>query len=124
MFQLTSLIIRRHLLSCGGARLVLTNYNNVVFSLKIPHLVAETHRSHVPGAPEKGEGVVPSTDLTQRRVNALKPRRTTYDVRDSDLKGFRVRIPPSGHKRYFPCRRRGSSGVLRHNPEEWVDPVP
>ena len=44
---------------------------------------------------------MPSTDLTQRRVDVLKPRRTTYDIHNSELKGFGVRILPSGRKRYF-----------------------
>ena len=39
--------------------------------------------------------------LNDRRVTALKPRRATYDARDRDLKGFGVRILPSGAKRYF-----------------------
>ena len=39
--------------------------------------------------------------LSERRVNALKPRKSAYDVRDRDLKGFGVRILPSGPKRYF-----------------------
>ena len=39
--------------------------------------------------------------LTQRRVYALKPRRSAYDVRDRDLKGFGVRVLPSGARRYF-----------------------
>ena len=39
--------------------------------------------------------------LNQGRVNALKPRRSAYDVRDRDLKGFGVRVLPSGTKRYF-----------------------
>ena len=39
--------------------------------------------------------------LTQRRVDALKPRRSAYDVRDRDLKGFGVRVLPSGARRYF-----------------------
>ncbi len=39
--------------------------------------------------------------LTQRRVDALKPRRSAYDVRDRDLKGFGVRVLPSGGRRYF-----------------------
>ena len=42
-----------------------------------------------------------TTRLDERRVNALKPRKTAYDVRDRDLKGFGVRILPSGAKRYF-----------------------
>ena len=44
---------------------------------------------------------MPSTRLTQRRVDTLKPRQQTYDVRDPSLKGFGVRILPSGSKRYF-----------------------
>ena len=39
--------------------------------------------------------------LNQRRVDALKPRKSAYDVRDRDLKGFGVRVLPSGAKRYF-----------------------
>ena len=39
--------------------------------------------------------------LNQGRVDALKPRRSTYDVRDRELKGFGVRVLPSGAKRYF-----------------------
>ena len=35
---------------------------------------------------------MPSARLTQRRVNTLKPRKQTYDVRDPGLKGFGVRI--------------------------------
>ena len=39
--------------------------------------------------------------LDQRRVDTLKPRKSAYDVRDRDLKGFGVRVLPSGAKRYF-----------------------
>ena len=39
--------------------------------------------------------------LNQRRVDALKPQKSTYDVRDRDLRGFGVRVLPSGAKRYF-----------------------
>ena len=39
--------------------------------------------------------------LSDRRVDALKPRKAAYDVRDRDLKGFGVRILPSGARRYF-----------------------
>ena len=39
--------------------------------------------------------------LNDRRVEALKPRKSTYDIRDRDLKGFGVRVMPSGAKRYF-----------------------
>lgn len=39
--------------------------------------------------------------LDARRVEALRPRRSAYDVRDHDLKGFGVRTLPSGDKRYF-----------------------
>ena len=39
--------------------------------------------------------------LSQRRVDALKPRKSAYDVRDPELKGFGVRVLHSGAKRYF-----------------------
>ena len=39
--------------------------------------------------------------LSERRVDALKPRKSAYDVRDRELKGFGVRVLPSGARRYF-----------------------
>ena len=39
--------------------------------------------------------------LNQHRVDALKPRKSAYDVRDRGRKGFGVRVLPSGAKRYF-----------------------
>ena len=41
------------------------------------------------------------TRLTQRRVDALAPRRAVRDIRDTQLKGYGVRVMPSGAKRYF-----------------------
>ena len=41
------------------------------------------------------------TRLTQRRVDALPRRRAVRDVRDIELKGYGVRVMPSGAKRYF-----------------------
>ena len=39
--------------------------------------------------------------LTDARVRALKPRKSTYHVRDAKLRGFGVRVLPSGAKRFF-----------------------
>ena len=39
--------------------------------------------------------------LNECRVDALKPRKSTYDIRDRELKGFGVRVLSSGAKRYF-----------------------
>ena len=39
--------------------------------------------------------------LSQTRVKALRPRTSAYDIRDAKLKGFGVRVPPSGAKRFF-----------------------
>ena len=39
--------------------------------------------------------------LNQSRVDRLKPRDSTYDLRDTDLKGFGIRVLPSGKKSYF-----------------------
>ena len=44
---------------------------------------------------------MPTLRLTQARVDALNPRKAAYDLRDRDLKGFGVRVLPSGAKRYF-----------------------
>ena len=44
---------------------------------------------------------MPPIRLTQRRVDALRPRRTVRDVRDAALKGYGVRVMPSGARRYF-----------------------
>ena len=46
--------------------------------------------------------------LTEARVRALRSRKTTYDTRDGKLKGFGVRVLPSGRKRFFiHCQHRG-----------------
>ena len=51
--------------------------------------------------------------LNQRRVDALKPRKAAYDVRDRDLKGFGVRVLPSGAKRYFIHSQHDSQRVWK-----------
>ena len=51
---------------------------------------------------------MPRTNLTDARIIALKPRKTAYDIRDAKLKGFGVRVQPSGRKRFFVhCQHRG-----------------
>ena len=42
-----------------------------------------------------------STTLTDARVRALSPRKSARDIRDAKLKGFGVRVLPSGAKRWF-----------------------
>ncbi len=44
---------------------------------------------------------MPNVRLRESLVEALEPRKSPYDVRDADLKGFGVRVLPSGAKRYF-----------------------
>ena len=39
--------------------------------------------------------------LNQHRVDRLKARNSTYDIRDTDLKGFGIRVLLSGKKSYF-----------------------
>ncbi len=39
--------------------------------------------------------------LNERRIDALKPRKSACDARDRELKGFGVRVLASGAKRYF-----------------------
>lgn len=46
--------------------------------------------------------------LSQRRIDGLEPRGRIYSVRDAQLKGFGVRVFPSGKKSYFvQSRKRG-----------------
>ncbi|MCY3989076.1 MAG: tyrosine-type recombinase/integrase [Gammaproteobacteria bacterium] len=51
---------------------------------------------------------MPGIILTDARVRALKPRNTVRDVRDGKLRGFGVRVLPSGARRFFiHCQHRG-----------------
>ena len=54
---------------------------------------------------------MPTSRLTQRRVDTLEPRRKTCDIRDAEVKGFGVRILPSGRKRYFLHSQVGGNRV-------------
>ena len=46
--------------------------------------------------------------LTDARIRALKARRSARDIRDAKLKGFGVRVLPSGRKSYFVhCQHEG-----------------
>jgi len=52
--------------------------------------------------------------LTKSVVEALKPRTVSYDERDQDLRGFLVRVHPSGAKAfYFDYRLAGWPGSKR-----------
>jgi len=44
---------------------------------------------------------VTKSRLTQRLVDTLKPRKKTLDVRDCVIRGFGVRVLPSGRKSFF-----------------------
>ena len=44
---------------------------------------------------------MPKSHLAQRRVDTLKARKKTLDVRDSVIRGLGVPILPSGRKRYL-----------------------
>ena len=51
---------------------------------------------------------MPRTILTEARIRALKPRKTVRDVRDARLRGFGVRVSPSGRRQFFiQCQHRG-----------------
>ena len=44
---------------------------------------------------------MPNITLSDARVKALRPRPSAYDIRDAKLRGFGVRVLPSGAKRFF-----------------------
>ena len=44
---------------------------------------------------------MPKVILTNARVKTLHSRKTTCDIRDGKLRGFGVRVLPSGRKRFF-----------------------
>ncbi len=44
---------------------------------------------------------MPNRRLTQSRVEAFKPRKSPYDIRDTELRGFGIRVLPSGTRRFF-----------------------
>ena len=51
---------------------------------------------------------MPRTNLTETRVRVLRPRKSVREVRDSKLKGFGVRVSPSGRKQFFiHCQHSG-----------------
>ena len=42
-----------------------------------------------------------ATHLTEARIKALRPRKATRDIRDANLKGFGIRVYPTGRKCFF-----------------------
>ena len=51
---------------------------------------------------------MPRTTLTAARIEALRPRKTSRDIRDAELRSFGVRVSPSGRKQFFvQCQHRG-----------------
>ena len=44
---------------------------------------------------------MPNVRLSESCVETLEPRKSPYDVRDAELKGFGVRVLPSGARRFF-----------------------
>ena len=51
--------------------------------------------------------------LTNRTIDALKPQIKTYDVRDTEIKGFLVRVRPSGSMTYL-LQYRNADGIQKH----------
>ena len=52
---------------------------------------------------------MPNITLSNARVKALRPRPSACDLRDAKLKGFGVRVYPSGARRFFiHTRHRGT----------------
>ena len=46
------------------------------------------------------------TKITTRTLQSIVPGPKAYDIRDTELPGFLIRVPPSGHLGYFCDFRR------------------
>lgn len=51
--------------------------------------------------------------ITQRSVQSAKPRTAPYEVRDAELKGFLLRIQPTGYKAFYFEHGRGKAKRVR-----------
>ena len=56
---------------------------------------------------------MPRTTLTDTRVRVLRPRKTARDIRDGKLRGFGVRVLPSGRKRFFVHCQHGGERIWK-----------
>ena len=56
---------------------------------------------------------MPPVRLDQRRPGTLRPRRIAHGIRDRDLKGFGIRVAPSGRKTWFVHVRRDGERIWR-----------
>jgi integrase len=53
------------------------------------------------------------TKLTNRSVSALKAKKKLFDVRDTVIKGFLLRVSPSGNMTYY-LQYRNADGLQKH----------
>ncbi len=67
----------------------------------IPCLEHGNKAFQCPRCNSEGREIMATSRLTQAQVDNLKPGKTTRNIRDRELKGFGIRILPSGRKRFF-----------------------
>jgi len=80
------------------------------FIIPVCHRVSSCfHDRWRPGGDQSGKGDQ-AMKLTKREVDGLEPRERRYTVFDSELKGFGVRVAPTGQKSWIVEYRPGAGG--------------
>ena len=82
-----------------------------IYPTQVPGVAGVCRFGGTPVEPQSGKGRQMATVLLGRRaVEAAVPQQARYDLFDEELKGFGLRVTPSGEKSWFVMYRAGDGG--------------